>query len=167
MLLDTLREWLGVLAEVLTALFAGLVWWLTRRYVNPGFEIVIESGTRSQFLTTLRIVNPTPYTVFIDEIRAHAPRRLRLARPERDPGDPHGLAFAARAWSRAIVCPEPIEVPPNGATSVNLFCSLISSRRSVMAITIGLNIRTRWRVVRHRRKAATAMLPPMISSHQA
>jgi len=39
----TLRDWLALLATSLSALFAGLIWWMARKRLNSRFTLTIDN----------------------------------------------------------------------------------------------------------------------------
>jgi hypothetical protein len=75
---DQIREWLGVLFCALTALFAGLVWWLARRSLGPQIELIFQQRSGAVIAAELRVNNRSRATVVVDELRPLHPSDVKI-----------------------------------------------------------------------------------------
>jgi hypothetical protein len=78
--LDLLREWLILGAAAMSALFAGLIWWLARKRLKTRFRIRPDNVSKRGILrVTLEIVNRSDDDTLIEKLSVDPPLGIVVA----------------------------------------------------------------------------------------
>ena len=74
---DFLKDIVAPLGAALSALFAGLIWWLARKRLNPRFALVVRNQPVPNVLTLgIEILNRADNDIVIEAISVKAPLAL-------------------------------------------------------------------------------------------
>lgn len=78
-MIEEVRSWITVSFSGVTALFAGLLWWLARKATQLQLELVVTDVVRnSRIEAALQINNRSPRAITIDRVSVLSPMSLRI-----------------------------------------------------------------------------------------
>jgi hypothetical protein len=153
---DEVRGWFGLAFSGLTAMFAGLVWWLARKSLEPQVELIARQwGAAGTVFGELRVMNRSRTSVVVDHITAHQPPGMKIW--SRFPVPPTAPMVSQR---RDFHEGAPSLTVLSGDSAVlELELQLSVPRTPLSKLSISVRIARRSRVIRHKTKAITAILP--------
>lgn len=151
------KEWLALLFSGLTALFAGLVWWLARKSIEPYFELLVEATGPEGMLAKLSVDNKSRETAFISQIRGHSPLGLLVSPLKTQYKPTEGTVLYLPEWSDSIPCS--LSTASGKSGSMPFMLKLPEDRRFETIVSISVRIRRRSRIMPYKIKVITAILP--------
>jgi hypothetical protein len=84
---NVVRDWLALLATSLSALFAGLIWWMARKKWSVRYEFSLDSNISPDVHAfKIEIANRTDATIVIESISVNAPVSILVS----EIGDQYG-----------------------------------------------------------------------------
>ncbi len=159
---NTVRDWLALLATSLSALFAGLIWWIARRRLSSRYSFSLDTNISPDVQGfKIEIANRADSTITIEAISVTAPISILV----NETGDAYGvtanrdsLAKAKRVQSIQVIR----EVAPDGKHGWTTVLHREGGFKSCKTVSITLHILKSFPVIRHKKKVLTAILPASI-----
>lgn len=167
--LDSLREWLTLAAVVLSAVFAGLIWWLARRRLSTRYRLVPTNKWTAELglvSVAVEVHNRSDKEITIEEVSVKRPWSI-LADHRGAQLGPSVARNQLEAAQRVRSVRREMHVPPDGAEAFRMMLAHDDDDPSKSnRVSIALHILKSFPVIRHKKKVLTATLPASIRSAQ-
>lgn len=162
---DFLGNVVAPLGAALSALFAGLIWWLARKRLSPRYTLVVKNRPLPHVLALgIEILNRSDKDIIIEAISVNKPLSL-LANNE-------GALYGGNANKEHLRNAIPVQraddairrIEPEKSQGWSVVVAREGGFASCQKVFITLHLLKGRPMIRHQNKVLTAILPPSMRS---
>jgi hypothetical protein len=163
--MSLVREWLTTFVTALSALFAGLIWWMARKRLSSRYSLRVQHVTNDRFVDlVLSVTNRSDADLYVEYLSVNAPfgilkesDRASTIRYEATSHPPETMRRISYDW----------RIGPDEAPSRSVVLWSPDGVGSHKSISMRLHIRSNFWVMRHRKKVLRAILPDSMRKSQS
>jgi hypothetical protein len=164
---NAIRDWLAVFASGVSALFAGLIWWIARKRLRSTFQLRYDNSVphRDLVQVVLAITNRGDSDICIEAISAKPPLSLVLgAHVDAVRVLPIQETEKIRTAQRV---PYEFRIKPDESRAAEVLLKVEGGLAARKNVSISLHILSTFPITRHKRKTLHATLPASIRSEKS
>jgi hypothetical protein len=160
---SVLRDWIALFATSLSALFAGLIWWIARKSLSPRYELrVVNVFDKNTIALAVEIDNRGNQRIVVDGMSVALPLAILGNAATSHFGETAGMSDLANAKHFTQVAARR-EIEPGKQKGWTLVLYSEDEFRSRKTVSISIHILVSWPAIRHKKKVLTAILPESTS----